>query len=70
MVRKDEFVRGFVERMLAYALGRKLEFYDAGTVRQISQAVARDNYRLSRVVVEVVKSYPFLNRRVTEEGKP
>ena len=64
--RKDEFVRCFVERMLAYALGRKLEFYDAATVKQITKAVAQDDYKFSRVVVEVAKSYPFRHRRTRE----
>jgi hypothetical protein len=65
--RKDEFVRCFVEKMLTYALGRKLEYYDAATVKQITAAVAQDSYRFSRVVVEVAKSYPFRYRRVREE---
>lgn len=62
--RKDDFARCFVEQMLAYALGRKLEFYDVATVRQITQAVAQDEYKFSRVVVEVAKSYPFRHLRV------
>lgn len=64
--RKEDFSRNFVEQMLAYALGRKLEFYDAATVKQITQAVAQDEYKLSRVVVEVAKSYPFRHRRTKE----
>jgi hypothetical protein len=66
MSRKDDFARCFVEQMLAYALGRKLEFYDTATVKQITQAVAQDDYKISRVVVEVAKSYPFRHRRVNE----
>jgi hypothetical protein len=64
--RKDDFVRCYTEKMLSYALGRKLEFYDAATVKQIVAAVVRDDYKFSRVVVEVVKSYPFRHRRVKE----
>jgi mono/diheme cytochrome c family protein len=64
--RKDDFARCFVEQMLAYALGRKLEFYDAATVKHITQAVAQDEYKFSRVVVEVAKSYPFRHRRTKE----
>jgi hypothetical protein len=64
--RKDEFVRCFVERMLTYALGRKLELGDAAVVRQIAEAVARDDYRFSRAVVEVARSYPFRHRRTRE----
>jgi mono/diheme cytochrome c family protein len=64
--RKEDFVRCFVEQMLAFALGRKLEYYDVATVKQITQAVALDNYKFSRVVVEVAKSYPFRYRRATQ----
>jgi hypothetical protein len=64
--RKEDFVRGFVEQMLTYALGRKLEFYDAATVKHITQAVLEDDYKLSRAVVEVARSYPFRHRRTKE----
>lgn len=64
--RKDDFIRCFTEQMLAYALGRKLEFYDVATVKQIAQRVAQEDCKLSRVVVEVAKSYPFRHRRVKE----
>lgn len=74
MSRKDEFTRNVVEQMLTYALGRKLEFYDVATVKEITRAVIADDYKLSRVVVEVVKSYPFRNRRIEaaepKENKP
>lgn len=62
--RKEDFVRCFTEQMLAYALGRKLELYDAATVKQITNAVVQDDGKFSRVVVEVAKSYPFRNARV------
>jgi hypothetical protein len=64
--RKEDFVRAFVEQMLASALGRKLEFYDAATVKQITLAVLEDDCKFSRVVVEVARSYPFRYRRVKE----
>lgn len=67
--RKEEFVRSFVEAMLTYALGRKLEFCDAVTVKQIARAVVQDEYRFTRVVVEVAKSYPFRHRRVRDAGE-
>ena len=41
--RKEDFVRTFTEQMLAYALGRKLEVYDAATVKQITAAVVQDD---------------------------
>jgi hypothetical protein len=61
--RKQEFVRSFSEQMLAYALGRQLEFFDRPTVERIVQAVIDDDYRFSRVVVEIATSYPFRHRR-------
>jgi Protein of unknown function (DUF1592)/Protein of unknown function (DUF1588)/Protein of unknown function (DUF1585)/Protein of unknown function (DUF1595) len=66
MTRKDEFTRGFAEKMLTYALGRKLDYYDVATVNRITQAVKEDGYRFSRVVMEVAKSYPFRNCRADE----
>ncbi len=66
--RKEEFVRCFSKHLLAYALGRKLELYDAGAVKQITQAVLKENCKFSRVVIEAVKSYPFRHRRVKELG--
>jgi hypothetical protein len=49
--------------MLAYALGRGLEPYDLPTVRRITQAVEKDNYRSSMLILEIVKSYPFQYRK-------
>jgi hypothetical protein len=60
---KDDFVRNLTEKMLAYALGRGLEYYDVPTVREISQTVARNDYRSSVLIAEIVKSYPFQFRR-------
>jgi hypothetical protein len=61
--RKDTFVRTLTEKLLAYALGRGLEPADWITVREICAAVAADNYRIQRLIVEVTRSYPFLYRR-------
>jgi hypothetical protein len=61
--RKDEFVRNLAEKMLAYALGRGLEYYDQPTVKEICDALAKNEYRSSTLVLEVVKSYPFRYRR-------
>lgn len=65
LARKDEFTRGFVEKMLTYALGRQLDYYDVATVNRIAQAVKDDGYKFSRVVLEVAKSYPFRNCRTS-----
>jgi hypothetical protein len=58
-----EFIRGFTEHLLSYALGRKLELYDLPAVQEIQRAAAADQNRFSRVVVEIVQSYPFRHTR-------
>jgi hypothetical protein len=63
MAKPDEFVRGFIEHLLSYALGRKLEYFDMATVDEIQRAAAADGYRFGTLIAEVVKSYPSRNTR-------
>ncbi len=63
LARKDLFLKNFVEKMLAYALGRGLEYYDAPTVKAITEAVAKDGFRSQRAILEIVNSFPFQYRR-------
>jgi mono/diheme cytochrome c family protein len=61
--RRDDFARVMTERMLTYALGRGLEFYDRCTVDKIVEALGKSEYRLSTLVSEIVLSRPFRMRR-------
>jgi hypothetical protein len=61
--RKEEFVRNVTQKMLAYAIGRGLEYYDAPTVKSIGKTLAENDYRSSVLISEIVKSYPFRYRR-------
>jgi hypothetical protein len=61
--RKDEFTRCLSEKMLTYALGRGVEAYDRCAVEEIAAAVAKDDYRFSRLVIAIVQSDPFQKRR-------
>jgi hypothetical protein len=63
---RDDFVRTATEKLLTYALGRGVEYYDYPTVRSIVRAAARDNYRISSWILAVVKSAPFQMRRTAE----
>jgi hypothetical protein len=63
---KDRFVRHVAEKMLTYALGRKVEYYDRRAVDRIVSAVSQDEYRLSRLVIAIVESDPFRLRRGKE----
>jgi hypothetical protein len=59
---RDEFVAAVTEKLLTYALGRGLEYYDAPTVRTIMRETAPDNYRLPSLISAIVKSTPFQMR--------
>jgi hypothetical protein len=61
--RQKEFARCLSEKMLTYALGRGLEYYDRCAVDTIVQALAGKQYRLGELILEVVKSDPFQKRR-------
>ena len=58
----DRFPATLTEKLLAYALGRRLEYYDRPAVRQIVRAAAAHNYRWSSLILGIVNSPPFLMR--------
>lgn len=60
--REQDFARCFVEKLLTFALGRGLEFYDKCAVDQIVDEVRRDNMRISAAVLGVARSVPFRMR--------
>jgi hypothetical protein len=61
--KREEFVRCMAEKMLTYALGRGLEFYDKCALDEISKGVKANGYKFSALVMEIVKSVPFQLRR-------
>jgi mono/diheme cytochrome c family protein len=61
--RSEDFGRCLAEKMLTYALGRGPEPTDKCTVDQAATALAKDQYRFSRLVLALVKGEPFLKRR-------
>ena len=66
--RKQQFMRCLTEKMLTYALGRGLEYYDRPTVDQIVAQLEVADYRSSVLITEIVKSDPFRLRRGTEDN--
>ncbi|HIE92487.1 MAG TPA: DUF1592 domain-containing protein [Acidobacteria bacterium] len=58
-----EFTRTVTGKLLTYALGRGLEFYDAPVVRQIMRDAEPDGHRWSSLILGIVKSVPFQMRR-------
>lgn len=63
MEKPEEFARGFIEHLLSYALGRKLEIYDMPAVQEIQNAAAKDGYRIGTIISGIVASYPFRHLR-------
>src|SRR5262249_21898159 len=61
--RREEFAGTVAEKLLTYALGRGLEYYDKPVVRGITREAARDDYRISAVILAIAKSTPFQMRR-------
>ena len=61
--RHDDLVRQTASKMLAYALGRQLEYYDEPAVRKIIAALEADDFRFRTLVHEIVASYPFQYKR-------
>jgi hypothetical protein len=60
---RDAFTRCVTGKLLTYALGRGLEPYDQPAVRTIAERVAADDYRFSRLALEIANSLPFQMRR-------
>ncbi len=55
----DVVLSTFAENLMAYALGRRVEYYDMPTIRAITRAAAEDDYRMSAFILGVVNSLPF-----------
>ena len=62
LARPERFPRTVTEKLLAYALGRRLEYYDRPTVRIIVRDAAADDYRWSSLILGIVKSPTFQMR--------
>ena len=62
----EAFVSTVTEKLMSYALGRRLEYFDQPAVRQVVGAAAGD-YRWSSIVVGIVQSPSFKMRQVLGE---
>jgi hypothetical protein len=47
-------------------VGRGVEYYDNPSVRAIMRDAARDHYRISSLILAIIKSTPFQMRRASE----
>ncbi|MGA2714716.1 MAG: DUF1592 domain-containing protein [Bryobacteraceae bacterium] len=62
LAQPDRFPRTVTRKLMAYALGRRLEYYDEPTVRKIVRDAAAKQYRWSSIILGIVDSPAFLMR--------
>jgi hypothetical protein len=64
LLRRPEVFAGVVtEKLLTYALGRGVEYYDAPAVRDVVRQAQAKNYKLSSLILGIAGSTPFQMRR-------
>ncbi|MEY2879140.1 MAG: hypothetical protein RLZZ15_1520, partial [Verrucomicrobiota bacterium] len=69
--RADEFRRCLAEKMLTYALGRGVEYYDRPAIDRIMADLRAGDDRFSALILAVAQSFPFQNRRAeTQSSRP
>jgi mono/diheme cytochrome c family protein len=69
MAKPDIFTGVFTEKLMIYALGRGVQYYDMPTVRAIVRDAAHNDYRFSSIVLGIVKSTPFQMKVKGTEGE-
>ena len=69
MAKPEIFASVFAEKLMIYALGRGVQYYDMPAVRAIVREAGHNDYRLSSIVLGIVKSTPFQMKVKGTEGE-
>src|SRR5262249_4426279 len=64
LANKERFVQTMTNKLMMYAVGRATDYYDGPAIRTVVRGASASNYRLSDIVLGIVKSAPFQMRRV------
>jgi hypothetical protein len=64
LARPNQIVTAVSEKLLTYALGRGVEYYDAPALRRAVREASRDNYTFAGLITAIVKSTPFQMRSI------
>ena len=64
---REDFVGTVTEKLLTYALGRGVEYYDQPSIRNIVRQAEVDDYRWSSLILNIVESTPFQMRKAREQ---
>jgi hypothetical protein len=68
--RRDAVASTATEKLLTYALGRRVEYFDMPAVRAIVRGAAPNDFRFSSLIVGIVKSTPFQMKRYEGGTEP
>jgi Protein of unknown function (DUF1592)/Protein of unknown function (DUF1588)/Protein of unknown function (DUF1585)/Protein of unknown function (DUF1587)/Protein of unknown function (DUF1595)/Planctomycete cytochrome C len=63
LARKAEFARGVTIRLVSFALGRGVEFYDRPTINELMVLLDKNGYKIQPLIVGIAKSFPFRFKR-------
>jgi hypothetical protein len=64
--KKNEFINCLTEKLLTFALGRGIEYYDKCAIEKITRQMAAENYKFQSLITAIVESVPFQQRRGEE----
>ncbi len=67
MKRPIPLVRNYTANLLAYAMGRRVEYFDQPEIRAIVREAEANDYRMSSFILGVVKSQPFQMSRSQDQ---
>jgi len=67
--RPDQFVQALTEKLMMYALGRELEYYDMPQVRKVVRDAAKHDYRFSAIVSGIIRSDAFRMQAANADGE-
>jgi hypothetical protein len=62
----DMILRNFTAHLLSYGTGRRVEYFDMPTVRAIVAAAEKQDYRLSAIIMGIVRSAAFQETTASE----
>jgi hypothetical protein len=63
-----QFARMMTEKMMTYAMGRGVEYYDMPVIRSIVRDAEKQNNRFSAILMGIIKSAPFQMRTKVDES--
>ncbi len=69
VARPEVFAQTVTEKLLMYAVNRQLEYFDMPQVRAIVRGAAKDNYKLSSIILGIVNSDAFRKQGAEEPAK-